>query len=372
MRVLTAKPAVLVGLFVLLLILTAWGSNNPVDAQTSTTPKIAFTSDRDGNREIYVMNADGSNQTRLTNNQAFDYAPTWSPDGKRIAFVSGDSKYDIYVMDADGSNQTRLTNNQAFDGNPTWFPDGKRIAFISDRDSNSLDLGGESPQTDYLKIYAMDADGSNQTRLTNTNARDLAWSPDGRQIAFTSGREDEREIYVMNADGSNLTNLTNNPADDYAPTWSPDGRRIALCSYRDGEGVIYTVNADGSNKTRVINTPTNAFYIDKVAWSPDGRQIAFTDYHVYNGGDTSQIYVMNADGSNLTKLTNSYDASPAWSPDGRRIAFWSKRPFNYNEIGANTEIYVMDADGSNLTRLTNNPADDNHPAWQPMSPKTTQ
>jgi Tol biopolymer transport system component len=125
--------------------------------------KLAFTSDRDVNREIYVMNAqDGSNQTRLTDNGDSDEFPSWSPDGTRLAFTSDrDGNREIYVMNAqDGSNQTNLTMNPATDEFPTWSPDGTKIALTSDRDGNT-------------EIYVMNAqDGSNQTRLTDNGASD--------------------------------------------------------------------------------------------------------------------------------------------------------------------------------------------------------
>ena len=133
------------------------------------------------------------------------------PAGNRIAFVSDrDGNFEIYMMNADGSNQTRLTNNPAEDGMPAWSPDGSCLAFNSDRDGN-------------FEIYVMDADGSNQTRLTNDPGWDTmpAWSPDGSCLAFNSDRDGKSEIYVMDADGSNQRNLTNNPAWDGDPAWSP-------------------------------------------------------------------------------------------------------------------------------------------------------
>ena len=149
---------------------------------------------------------------RLTDNIADDDSPSWSPDGRYIAFVSDRG---IYVMGSDGSNLRQLTDNLAWDVSPTWSPDGRHIAFVSLRDGNR-------------EIYVMGSDGSNQRNLTNRSARDEAptWSPDGRHIAFQRGGE----IYVMGSDGSNPRNLTNHSAWDEAPTWSPDGRHIAFVS----------------------------------------------------------------------------------------------------------------------------------------------
>ena len=286
-----------------------------VDAQA----RIVFMSDRDGNREIYVMDINGGNQRRLTNNRDADSSPSWSPDGKRIAFASdregrvnihGIPTYDICVMDANGENRRNLTNNPSNDSSPSWSPDGKRIAFASDRRGPLL----------YFDIYVMDADGGNQQRLTKNHHADgsPSWSPDSKRIVFSARREGHfenkfgitYEIYVMDADGGNQQRLTENRKNDWHPSWSPDGKRIVFASDRKGD----LENFD--------------------------------------------IYMMDADGGNQQNLTNNRvdDGSPSWSPDGERIAFSSKREGNY-------EIYVMDANGANQQNLTNNPYFNVSPAW---------
>ena len=257
---------------------------------------IAFDSHRDGNYEIYVMNAAGSGVTRLTNSPEDDEDPAWSPDATKIAF---DSHSEIYVMDADGSGLTRLTNNPAADFSPAWSPDGTKIAFVSSRDGN-------------YEIYVMNADGSDVTRVTDNPADDLgpAWSPDGTKIAFGSTRDGNLEIYVMNANGSGRTRLTNNPAGDISPAWSPDGTKISFWSTRDGNDEIYVMNADGSGVTRLTDNPAADAY---AAWSPDGTKIAFESDRAGN----FELYVMNADGSGVTRLTNdpADDLHPAWRPE---------------------------------------------------------
>ena len=175
----------------------------------SAQERIAFSSSRDGNSEIYVMNADGATQTRLTNNSAEDYEPTFSPDGSKIAFWSGrDGNYEIYVMNADGTNQVNLTNDPGNDTVPCWSPDGRKIAFRGFRNGT-------------IEIYVMKADGTDQISLTNNTSIDTepSFSPDGSKIAFRTERNGNWEIYEMNSDGSDEVNLTNDAGADISPSW---------------------------------------------------------------------------------------------------------------------------------------------------------
>jgi Tol biopolymer transport system component len=200
-------------------------------------------------------------------------------------------------MDADGSNQTRLTINSASDGQPAWSPDGTQIAFTSDRSSG-------------FQIYVMNVDGTNQTQLTSSGANSgPGWSPDGTQIAFVSNRDGNEEVYTMNADGSAQVNLTSNGALDHGRSWAPSGAQFTFASARDGNEQIYVMNADGSGQTRLTN---NAALDSESAWSPDGAQITFFS----NRDGNEEIYVMNADGSGQTNLTSNpaTDRDPDWQP----------------------------------------------------------
>jgi hypothetical protein len=191
-------------------------------------------------------------------------------------------------------------------------------------------------------IRVINPDGSGETRLTDGSAQDLypAWSPDGRRIAFSRNFK----IYIMDADGSNQTRLTNTNNQEVGPDWSPDGQQIIFSLFESpGKSGIYVMNTDGSGLTRLADGGWPA-------WSPDGQRIAFSR-------DPFGLYVVNVDGSGLTRLSNE-GTWLDWSPDGEQIAFTSSRH-------GNQEIYVVNADGSGLTRLTNQPEDDQFPTWSP-------
>ena len=259
--------------------------------------RIAFTSSRTGNGDIYTMNINGTGVTRITDSSAIDADPDWSPDRTKIAFTSSRTGFgDVYVMNADGTGLTRLTTTNAIDTLGSWSPDGTKIAFTSTRDGN-------------LEIYVMNADGTGQTRLTNNSSFDADpyWSPDGTKIAFTSGRTGNGDVYVMNANGTNVTRITNDPAVDTLGSWSPDGSKIVFTSGRTGNGDIYTMNPNGTGVTRLTTSSGTDGAPD---WSPDGTKIVFAS----NRDGNSEIYLMNADGTGQTRLTNnsSFDSLPSW------------------------------------------------------------
>jgi hypothetical protein len=259
----------------------------------------------------------------------------------------------IWVMNSDGSGLRTLIDDVA-DGafshtNPAWSPDGTQIAFSSARGGNR-------------DIYVMNTDGSGVTRLTDHPEVDDSpdWSPDGEKIVFTSSRGGGWfDIYEMNPDGSGVNRLTNDPAFDLSPVWSPDGSRIAFASDRDAPSVavvppvqgaleIYEMNADGSGITRLTDTPgTNpepGAGSDRPAWSPDGSKILYQ-----KSAPDPGVYVINSDGSGATVVTIGGGA-PFWSPDGQRIVYSARF------------LYVMNADGSQIVNLN---IEGYEPAWSP-------
>jgi len=270
-----------------------------------SVPAIAYQSSEQGEDRwfVQVMSSDGSNRLRLVEGQSgFLSAPSWSPDGSRIAFASDrGGNADIWIMNSDGSNLVNVTDHEAKDHSPAWSPDGDWIAFASVRDSL------------YWELYLMRPDGSDVQRLTWwEDASDLSptWSPDGTRLAFASKRDGNWEIYTMDRDGSNLVRLTDDPADDTNPAWSPDGGRIAFTSTRDGYAEIYVVPIVGGEAVNLTNAP---FSTERgPTWSPDGGRIAF-----YSDQDGEwDVYVMASDGSDWVKLTgdNTNDQVPAWRP----------------------------------------------------------
>lgn len=288
----------------------------------TTNGKIVFQSDRDGRLDLYIMNSDNSIQKKLIDDSSSvlgpytNSDPVPSPDGRSIAFQSNrDGNNEIYVINIENGLEINLTNNLSNDYSPTWSPDGQQIAFVSDRDSIVLDVARDIWTNN---IYIVDADGSNVRRLTNDNVtnayNELAWSPNGTQLALSLSHLSSfggffpNGINLMAMSDSGLTRLTFDQATNQgSPKWSSDGKHI-----------IYVVS----------------------------------------GSMLSNIYMMDADGTNQIALTNnSYPSiDPAWSPNGKYIIFASRKDGNYN-------IYSMNADGTNTIQLTDDSADESSPDW---------
>jgi dipeptidyl aminopeptidase/acylaminoacyl peptidase len=316
-----------------------------------------------GSEEIWVMHPDGSGQVRLTDDRRQDSDPQWSPDGTKILFVRQsvsavggfpENDADVWVMNADGSGKTNLTQDAAEDFQPAWSPDGRQIAFVSDRDGSR-------------DIFLMDADGSNVHNLTRNDTldEDPAFSPDGTKLAFQTGREaGDLEIYVMNLDGSGLTNVSRHPeAGDFGRVaWSPDGSKILFRSSAeqtdpspDPEGqLLWVVNADGSGRRQLDSV------VQAAVFTADSAQVVYASEAMLN--------IINVDGSGRRLLVESFEGEfPVLGPDGRRVAFAHAFPVpdeDPTRVVFNYEIHVVGLDGSHLARLTNDPGLDRPTDWR--------
>ena len=274
--------------------------------------------DVDPRMQLYVMNADGSEHRQLTNFAAVKIGVVCSPNGRQIAFHAGMPFPipTIFVMNLDsfvdqtGSGLTEIVSGGLF---PSWSPDGKKIVFQS-----------PPPNRDIFVVDLATGELTNLTNDPNDPADDswddfrADWSPDGRKIAFTSNRSGNPEIYVMNADGSDPQGLTFSGATSSAPDWSPNGKQIVFQTNRD-----------------------------------------FPQYPNIETQPGSEIYVMNADGTVQTRLTNNSarDLDPAWSANGAQIVFDSDRV-----VAQTKQLHVMNRDGSDQM-LTGPPGESDHAGW---------
>ena len=270
------------------------------------------------------------------------------PPRPDLALVSSrDGDYAIYVLDADGSRQTRLTEEGGnpetrtgvdFQLDPAWSRDGRRIAFVSRR-SGSLD------------VYVMNADGSDTRRLTSTRDEDRhpSFAPDGRQIAFQRGLG---ELFVAGLDGERARRVTDDLAEESEPAWSPDGQWIAYVRRAPGTSIreIWLVRPDGSGRRQLTKRRSTIY---EPAWSPDGTRIAFASE---SPGRILEIFEIRVDGTRLRKVTDSMEdtVEPAFAPDGTRIAF-----------ARGGAIVIVDADGEEQV-LTSSSSNDSSPVWNPV------
>ena len=260
--------------------------------------KFAVTGSFSGNKEIWVVDADGGNLRPVTKNGAINLKPRWRPDGGAIAYTGyAAGNPDLYVADLIGRTVRRVSARTGLNTGGAFAPGGARVAA-------TLSVGSDA------EIFVMDASGRNPVRLTKSPGIDSSpcWSPDGSQIAFVSERSGSPQIYVMGADGSNPRRVTFSGAHNTDPAWSPRGDRIAFVG-RDGAFDVFTVGVDGRGMQRVTQGQGDN---EDPSWSPDGRYIAFSSTR--SAG--SHIWIASEDGSFQVQVTSGKGGytNPQWGP----------------------------------------------------------
>jgi TolB protein len=271
--------------------------------------KLAFTSDRDGERA-----------TNTVENRAIK---------------------EIYIGDYDGENQRRVTVNRSLAINPAWAADGRAIAYTSYR------RGYPDIFVSYIYQGKMDQPTQGTDRIHNFLP---AFSPDGTKLAFMTNRDGNMEIYTVHRDGSNLRRVTRHPGNDTSPTWSPAGNQIAFTSDRSGSPQIYIVDADGLGQPRRV---TSESWADRATWSPIFSEIAYAG----RTGPGFDIKIVDIATQQVRVITDGIGSneSPAWAPNGRHLAFASTR-------AGRTHIFTVARDGQDLRQLTRQ-GNNLQPSW---------
>ena len=269
-----------------------------VGEQGIASSKIAFATGKRMKREIAMTDYDGHNFRTLTNSDALNISPTWSPKGDYLlftSFISGNP--DLVMMRMDSGKLNWIGERKGLHSAPAWSAERNKIALTYSGDGNA-------------DIYTMDPDGRNWLRLTQSPAIDSSpsWSPTGNQIAFTSDRSGNPQIYIMDAEGGNVRRLTFDGSYNDSPAWSPRGDRVAFVSREDGQFQIYTISVNGENLQRVTD---GAGSNENPSWAPNGLKLAFAS----DRSGLWSIYVINWDGTHLRKVTSSGEnVTPEWSP----------------------------------------------------------
>ena len=365
------------------------------------TGKIVYTTWLEsGNREIMVMNADGSHKINVSRSSATDYFPQWSPDGAKILFFSTrGSKNGLYVVNADGSDLHCVQNDlvpfarryqlYAWAG---WSPDGRKIAFTS------LQPDGK------FTLFIIGADGRERIKLGDDVSQYSTgtWSPDSRFFAFSASdsKSSRSRIFIVSADGKTRGVVTSASINSVEPQWSPDGRSIAFVRYDDNyQSGIWVMDTKGRQAHPVSGKVSG---VVRPRWNPNGRQLSFG---TYVGADYFKPITVDCDGSHLRVAKGVIESVCEWSPDGAHLLldFYSPYPnsryyfsnlwsvnaragtqqltsvtnYRYSacwspdsrfiaytlQVNGQDQIFTMNADGTNQINISNSSTFDYGPSW---------
>lgn len=376
------KHFALLATFILLLLGALPGQSSLVHAQTGPNGKIAFVSDRDGGRDIYTMNADGTGVQKLTNLGQCS-GPVWSPDGNRIAFTHrrADGFDKIYRINADGTGLSLLYITEAFPAhqrNPSWSPDGTKITFSHQGPNFENVFQQQIVVIDATTASTLANYSFDQAFFIVKKDTNPVWSPDGTKIAYLRnvGNQffNDFEIIVLNLATQTRQQITSGGFSCTPPVWSPDSTRLAFTRVVSGGRYnrIAVINANGTNP--LAPSPNLTTSDTNPVWSPDGTKIAFetTQYDQFSGIRVNGGIAVTSPGPLLSLPINSVPGAgfaPSWSPDSSRLAFAGSVP-TLNQTNQ-SEIFAIDSDGDNSAQLTDVETLDSSPAWQPTQVDNT-
>jgi len=314
---------------------------------------ISFISERDGQREVYVVQANGTKEKRFTDNKYADYNGPFSPDGKALLVmrVEGeDGPHKLYYWPLDGSEPRRLGPDTMRLRFPNFTPDGKFIVFESN--------GSKESPSHFCDIYRIDAQGKKFEQLTKNDEGNFGpvISPRGDVIVHISSRDRVAELYAMKIDGKSPLRLTNTPRDEWGAKFSPDGTKIAFISDREGAERIWMKDfPDGPERRLTQRSPASRIVEDKIAWAPSGKRIAY----ILKIPDTpTAVVVFDLDTGKEIFLRGPAGQidDPSWSPNGKHLAVTVTN-------GQDQQIWVVREDGSAWTKLTNSSGGNWNPIW---------
>lgn len=312
---------------------------------------VSYISDVSGKNEIYILSLDRSFFLQVTDNNLEEKSLHWSPDGQKLIFTACHGSYcDLYLVGANGSNFTKLTNAEedaSSYSEPAWSPDSRQIAFVGEIESGK-------------QIFLMDSDGSKIKQLTRDGLYNIspAWSPDGEHIAYSSTEQGDYDVFTIKSNGTDKFQITDNDLDDTNPIWSPDNSKIAYISKSNGNDLLYIVNSDATNP---VDRSSGLKWIIDITWSPNSKAVGFSSLAPEGGLVTYTIGEALIDVSLIGQRTrDSYNNfSPSYAPDGERIVY-------YANMGEYSEVMVNHGSTGNPQQLTFDEAKIIDVAWVPI------